>query len=424
MKRAILSTVVLSALGILLASCGGSSSSTSGKVSGFSTRAFVSNSFSGILNIIDYSHDIESTNAYIAAGTQPGMMVLTPDRKTTMVFDGSANAIDIVDNSTETTATSVSINAPASSIVVSPDSKTAYIATPGLPISGQANGAVQVLTIASATMGTPISVPNAKTLALSPDGTKMLVFSDGSDQATYLDLTTLTASTPTNPVPVMVGGAIVRPVAAAFSSDGTKAYVANCGAECGGAPNTAGVSVVDMSTNPPAAGAELPVNAATTMLLDGSNLYVAGTVPQATAGSLTVLAASGSTVSVSKPAINIGLGFHTKMIKGADNTLFIGATGCPNVVVANPDPQNGVVGGGCLTIYNTSSADAVITNAASGFVTGMAAIPRRSVVYVTEGGELDIYDTQTRALQNSHCPGFACFIDIVGKAQDVVVVDQ
>jgi DNA-binding beta-propeller fold protein YncE len=417
LRRAILSTVALSIVGSLLISCGGSGSSSGGQLSRIKTRAFVSNSYYGILDIINYTKDLESQTGYVTLSSgltavQPQKLVLTPDGKSTVVFDAAANQIVVVDNATEATTGSVPISAKATSIVVSPDSTYAYVATPNLAISGQASGAVQIVDIVGFSLGAPIAIPGASSLAVSPDGTKMLVFSNGSDNADFLDLTTLTATTPTIPVPVAVTDAagnpavMSRPVAAVFSSDGASAYVANCGAECGGQSNGAGVSVLDMTKTPPQLIGTQSVPAASTMLLDGSTLYVAGSVPGASGGTLTSLAVSGATLTPSNP-IPIGPGYHTKMLKSPDGVLFIGSAGQ----------------GGSLSMYNIGTAnDVVISN--KGYVTGMAAIPRRSVVYVVEGGELDIYDTKTRALQASHCPSVSCFIDIIGKAEDVVVVDQ
>lgn len=413
MKRGILSIVILMTLAFMLTSCGASSntSGSSGAPSKLKTRAFVTNSFAGLLQIIDYTRDTESLNNVISAGSQPGMMVETPDRKSTLVFDSLSNAIDIIDNGTEAALVAISLPASTNSIVVAPDSKTAYAATRNAPVSGQQNGAVQVVDLTTATLGTQIPVPLANSLALSPDGNKMLVFGAGIDQANFIDLTPPpTGTTATTPVAVAVTGQpMSRPVAAVFTSDGTKAYVANCGSECGGT-GSAGISVVDMTANPPSASAAFSVAGASTMLFDGTTLYVAGQ------NSLTVLTPSGNTFTLVKGPVAIGAGFHTSMLIGADNTLFIGATGCP-------DGAN-VPDAGCLSMYSTSANDVRITTGGKGPVTGMAAIPHRSVVYVVEGGELDIYDTKTRAVQVAPCPGFSCFIDIVGKAVDVKVIDQ
>jgi hypothetical protein len=53
---------------------------------------------------------------------------------------------------------------------------------------------------------------------------------------------------------------------------------------------------------------------------------------------------------------------------------------------------------------------------ATGDVTGIQPIATRSVVYVVQDGELQIYDTSTDKLQSTQ-------VDIRGQAQDVKLVD-
>jgi hypothetical protein len=51
-------------------------------------------------------------------------------------------------------------------------------------------------------------------------------------------------------------------------------------------------------------------------------------------------------------------------------------------------------------------------------VTGLQPISNRSVIYVVQGGELDIFDTTTDAVATG-----ITAIDVVGKAFDVVQID-
>jgi DNA-binding beta-propeller fold protein YncE len=368
----------------------------------------------GTLDIVNYTNQDLST-ASISVGTQPGIMAVSPDRTITVVFDEVGNGLTLVDNKTESPVTGPSLPAPTSSIVVSTDSKTAWFATRNAPVDGQQSGAVQVLDLTTGVLGTQIPVPLAQTLVLSPDGKKMLVLRDQTDQISFIDLTA------TTPTAVPVGGsALSRPTGAVFSTDGTKAYVVNCGQECGGGVGTEAVSVIDMTTTPPSAGAPVQVHAGSTIFIDSSNnLYVAGTKPGDSNGSLTVLTPNGNT-AVAKAPVNIGSGFHKQMALGADNKLFVGATGCP-------DGAN-VPGAGCLTIYDTSAATSTptITTGGAGSVTGMAVVPNSHLVYVVMGGELLTYDTRTSAIFAGPCsnPLGRCFVDIVGQAVDVKIVDQ
>jgi hypothetical protein len=104
------------------------------------------------------------------------------------------------------------------------------------------------------------------------------------------------------------------------------------------------------------------VSAATTALLDGNNLYVAGTQFAAgtcgqplceVGGRLDVVNATNMTVS--KSGVPISDGYHQPIALADDGRLFIGATTCSNVSQ------------GCLSIYNTSSQTAVGFSLVAGF---------------------------------------------------------
>jgi hypothetical protein len=141
-------------------------------------------------------------------------------------------------------------------------------------------------------------------------------------------------------------------------------------------------------------------------------LFVAGTNPVTLAGTLQAINTSSMTASA---PVTITDGLHTRMQMGGNNRLYIGASAC----TTSPGPTPGTTKG-CLTIVNTSSN--VVTIPAFGSlrtafdVTGIQPISNRNVVYVCEGGELDIFDTTTDALT-------ATQIEVVGKAFDVVQID-
>jgi hypothetical protein len=258
----------------------------------------------------------------------------------------------------------------------------------------------------------------ARTLVLSPSGSKLLVLpgvADHQDTVTVID----TAKAKTTPLPADTATAIStfdRPVFAVFASDGSKAFVLNCGPECGGV--SAGLAVLDMTASPPAVTSNVVVpGGATVALLNGTTLYVAGTSSGAAgAGQLSVL----NTGSLTSPASSVGIGdgTHTLMALASDNKLFIGASGCTN---------------GCLSIFDAGASKAVVDSNTLN-VTGIAPIGGRNVVYVVEDvvagspeclgqlacqGELRIYDTTktTPTLTPTQ-------IDVVGRAVDVKSIDQ
>jgi hypothetical protein len=410
LKRAIILAWCTAALGVLTACStgnllGGSNNTNTGsstptsRPSGIKKRAFITNNFQNRIEIVNADNDTVSTAIgtggtttalafTISAGSAPAQMAMTPDKKFTVVFDQLTNVITIVTNDTESATGLIPLPDFSDSFVAGADNKTLYVAVPNAPVSGQSSGAVEALDISAGTLTNTIPVPRARRIVLSHNGNKLLAFADGTDQMWVVDTAAKTATA--------VSG-FDRPVYGVFSSDDTKAYILNCGPECGG--TAAKVTVLDMASNTP--GASVPVSAATVGLLDSAgNLYVAGTA--AGAGKLDVL--TTSTLAVSKSGVAISDGFHQLMALGSNNKLFIGSRTCNNSVQ------------GCLSIYDTAAQSAVISPLGGGDVTGIEPISGRNAVYVIEGGELRIYDTTTSQQQ-------AAQIDVVGKAVDVRLVD-
>jgi YVTN family beta-propeller protein len=411
----------LAILLLVMAACGGSSKTTAG--SGVKNRAFVTNAFSGTINIVDASTDGLSGST-IAAGAQPTIMALSPQREITAVFDSGTNTVRVVNNSTESSTGAIALPAASDSIVLK-DSTTGFAAVRNASVNGvAASGAVVKLDTSGFTeidcgassRSLCVSVPLARTVVLSPDGSRLLVFSDNSNSVTIIDTTQFTS------VQKVVSG-WDRPVFAVFSSDSSKAFVLNCGPECGGTTASVQVLNVPSDVTQSSAGTAVPVAAATTALLNGNTLYVAGTpgaVLGAAAGRLNAFDVSSGAPVASGAVSNVPIsdGYHTKMALASNNKLFIGARDCTN----NPGSSAPT---GCLTIFDTSANTAVIdsaadptTGSAKGSVTGLAPIANRSVAYVVSGGEPRIYDTTTSAESTQH------HIDIIGQAWDVKTVDQ
>ena len=371
------------------------------------SRVLVSNqlaslgSASGTLVVVDADRDqvgvassglsstgqIVTNPAVIQVGGLPTLLLLSPDRKTSLVFDLQSTNFIVVDNATEAPTASIAIGSAVTSAVLLSDNKTGYAAL-------RNTGQVDFFDYTTFAVTKSIPVPTVRTLVLNHKGDHLLAFSDDVNSLAVIDTSANTATT-INSV------TFDRPVFGVFSSDDSKAYILSCGRECGGA--TARVSVLDMASG--TVSASVPVSAATVGYLNSSgNLYVAGT--QGTAGKLDIVAVSGLTVS--KSGIPISDGFHTLIVPASNNRVFIGARTCSNVTT------------GCLTIFNTSASTAVI-GGPKGDVTAALPITGRNIVYVAEGGELRIYDTTKDAETNGVA---AAPIDIVGKAIDLKAIDQ
>jgi hypothetical protein len=419
LKKCFTSLFALVFIAVSFISCGGKSATP--HVSGFAYRAFVSNPLfptAGadlpVLNVVNAIDDALSTTNISLSGnsSQPSMMALSPNLKYTAIFSQIGNSLTVVDNATETIATmptggnvpSITLPGFTESFFIASDNATAYIAIPSAAIVGQAPGAVVAVNITTGGTIAAIPVPAARYVVGTDDGTTLLVFSDRSDSVTVIS--TVFIGTNENPVTAIVPG-FDRPVWAVFN--GITAYVFSCGAECGGS-NASISTFVPGDTAP---GKTIPVKAATYGILNGYDLYVAGSPPGygCSLGECgTLVTIDIQSLSVIQTALPIVNGYHNRMAISDDGQLFIGSSSCTNTNTTTGVP-------GCLSIYNTTNG--VMTNPTTpGNVTGIAPIAGRTVVYVCQGGNFEIFSTTTDAILVQVTP-----TQIVGQSYDVKLVD-
>jgi hypothetical protein len=380
-----------------------------------------------VLNVVDGQRDLLSPGVISvgATSTIPGLMVLFPNKRFTLVFSAANNSLTVVNNVSESVAQtsggkSASITLPgfSESIVVAPDNVTGFAAVPNALVTGQSPGVVDVLDLSADVISAAVPVPGARYLAQSHNGNRILVFGSRPDTVTVLAPSAV--GTSTDPRTDVQSLLFDHPVWGVFSSDDSTAYILNCGPECGG--TTASITLLDMNSNLP--GPTIPIDAGTIGLLSGNILYVAGTKPGANTcadSSTTTLATTCgevSTVDLGSMTVTatatITDGYHNRIEIGANNRLFIGARTCTNIKAPSSGSSPGEVRG-CLSIVNTSKSTVVVPPR-QGDVTGIQPISRRNVVYVIQNGELGIYDTTTDKLQTTQ-------VDIIGQAVDVKQVD-
>lgn len=391
----VISTVLLACCAIN--GCGGNSSTTQ-PVSHLQYRAFIANSFQKVLHIVDESKDqlyvITDPNTLLAT---PGNIAITestvgvPSTPVALVPAGTAitvvathdtfgDSLSFVGNATELQTAAVALPSQIYSTVATSDGKTAYAAVPD-------SSQVSVVDIATAAITASISVNNAQRLVLAPDNSKILAFTP--NRAGFALIKTADNSVQTVP-------GFTSAVYGVFSSDGSKAYILSCSAECG-ASTPATVTMVDVSGATPVVGASVTVPAATVGLVDSNgNLYIAGspTIGPA-AGVLTVVNTSGMTITKTVP---IGDGNHNLMVLAANGKLYIGAQTCTDQVGSSTPT-------GCLTIYNVSGGTATI-DVARGDVSAVQPVTAkgRNVIYTVIGGQLIIFDGGTDMPQATQIP--------------------
>lgn len=434
LKKPILAMLVVLLTAISFVSCGHSGkASTARKASGLPDRVLVSQQVTssiaiGGLYIVNGYNDTIPRLAPISAGTEPGLMAISPTRNLAGAFDAGSNTVYAVNTTTETGIGSVKLPGVTQSFVLPTANPVGYAAVPSATVNGFAfTGAIEEMNFSSGTLQT-IAVNNAQTVVSNSTGTQLLVFSDDSDSVTVINPGLATPpvdescyTNPPNAVCTIVPG-FDRPVFAIVSNN--TAYVLNCGPQCGG--TQASVMLFDLATL--TITQTIPVPAATMALLtsNGSTLYVAGTPPtnNACTGQTTAAKTCGrlsiinlSTGKVTATAV-ITDGYHSRMDLNMNNQLFIGSHDCTNVGDVN-NPSGEVRG--CLSIYYTLTGSVLIppdngdVNALQGFTT-------RYVEYVAEGGNLRVYDTTTDILLiNDYLPEGT--INIPGYIADARAID-
>jgi DNA-binding beta-propeller fold protein YncE len=411
-RNSYLSHLLIASLALAMAGCGSSTSNNTPKPTGLKKRVLLSNTAAGTVTVMDAQKDLLS--AKVLGVSAPTKMLTAGG--TTVVMDSASSEITVIDNATETVTFPSPIGDQPFDIAISPDGKNAWAAMRNF-------GFVQSVDTTTGVARPVLRISNARRLVMSPKGTKLLVFPDPQGQIAPNTSTFFVVDTASSAVQVVTDAThLDQPFSAVFNTSETQAFILNCGAECGG---TAASVVLADFTNPTATfSANIPVPGATVGLINGSNLYVAGTpnpaptgpgpgCPISRCGVLTVINATALTAGAQIPITD---GDHEK-IAFANNRVYVGALGC----TVEPGTAANTVRG-CLSIFNTSSSAAVFPTESSfrqDFdVTGLQPISGRNIIYVVQGSELDIFDTNTDTL----APGITQ-IDVVGKAFDVVQID-
>jgi YVTN family beta-propeller protein len=407
-RNSYLSHLLIASLALAMAGCGSSTSNNAPKPTGLKKRVLLSNTAAGTVNVMDAQKDLLSSKVL---GVSSPTKMLTAGG-TTIVMDSPSSLITIIDNATEAVTFPAPIGDQPFDIAISPDGKNAWAAMRNF-------GFVQSVDTTNGVARPVLRIGNARRLVMSPKGTKLLVFPDPQGQIAPNTSTFFVVDTASSAVQVVTDAThLDQPFTAVFNGGETQAFILNCGAECGG---TAASVVLADFTNPTATfSGNILVPGATVGLINGSNLYVAGTptvavpgCPISRCGVLTVISATALTAGAQIPITD---GDHEK-IAFANNRVYVGALGCS----VEPGTAVNTVRG-CLSIFNTSTSAAVFPTESSfrqDFdVTGFQPISGRNIIYVVQGSEIDIFDTNTDALASGITQ-----IDVVGKAFDVVQID-
>jgi hypothetical protein len=451
-------TLILALLGaVLLAGCGGNGDTTSqtdfNNGSGdqpfkpkthLSHRSLVSNYFGGDLNVMDATEDRLTTYTF-AVGAQPTYMQSSPDTTLTFVNNTGSNSISSFNNNLEAVKATIQLGGTTQSFVTSSTNNFGFAAVPnysnGLPPN--LPGAINRFNPTDGSLNTAIPFPYAHYLAMDPAQAHLLVFTsgdvsapNGDDNAYWIDLTkTDTGATSPNlgfppisvlapPAGVFPAGTFSRPIAAFFSSDSTKAYILNCGTECGGAsaPSVTEIDAISDPVSTPATNFfpsiyqgtatvvnHWPVSGARSGLIDlaANKLYVAGSTTtlidsggnNVQDGYFTIIDLTAGTAST---PIRIGNGVKG-VIRNINGVFWVASTDC------------GVQS--CISMVNPATSSGPVLPNANGNATGIALQVNSNEVYTIEGSQLYIYDQNGNSITSTYST------DVKGQPWDVLYID-
>jgi hypothetical protein len=380
---------------ILVVGCGSGHNSLSANPSptpSANPRMMVSDNQTGAVIVVNAQTDIITHTLAV-----PSPAKLVSAGGTTLIQSTLASSLAIFDNATETIRFTVPLPALAVDIAITPDGNTAWVA--------ENNGTVQSVNTATGAVTATEPIPGVQRLVMGPQGTSILAFND----TLAINFTVIR---PPSTIPLLLGNTgLDHPANGVFFSDDNNFKVFNCGRECAG--TQAGIAGVALNiSGGPFISNPLAVSGATVGLLSTSAIFVAGS-PATGLNAGTVQAVNRSTNTAGTPA-NIADGRHNLMVLTSNGRLYIGSQGC---TLGAANAQN--LRQGCLDIFDTATLTitpvllpALRTN---GDVTGLAPVAGRNVIYVVQGGKLDIFDTTTNAVSTAITP-----LNIAGTASGVV----
>lgn len=182
--------------------------------------AYVVNNLSNDVTTINLTNN--SIETLIAVGSTPVVVAITHNGVSAYVTNNGSHNLTMIDIATNiaTTAIDFGVNNNPFGIAITQDGTTAYIVIQD-GLNSLANSVVRFDIESNTLVGSPIPVPNAYNIAITPDGLKAYVTTFVDNSVVPIDITT---NLPLTPIPVGL-----FPFDIAITSTGTTAFVTNQG---------------------------------------------------------------------------------------------------------------------------------------------------------------------------------------------------
>src|SRR5579864_3372498 len=185
LKNRILVTAVGICLALSVSSCGGYNTGGGGgghqsrlKDRVLASQGVTANFNFGGLVFINGQNDTIPRLTPLSAGSQPGIMAVSPSRNIVIAFDAATNGVFASNTVNETSMGHVQLQGPSSSIIVPTADPVGYSAVPSASVPGfNVLGAVDVMNLNTGAITTTIGVSNAQTVISNANNTQLLVLS-------------------------------------------------------------------------------------------------------------------------------------------------------------------------------------------------------------------------------------------------------
>src|SRR5437660_1074439 len=202
-----------------VAGCGGNPprAATAAPTTGIKKRVLLSNQQTGSVSIVDATKDTITSSGFTVFGATR----IATNGGISAVISSSGTNVGLFDDAKEQAGVQPVFPNQPLDVAVSNDGKTIFAAV-------RNSGFVAFANVADGTF-TIVNVPSVSRLVLSPNGTKLLAFSDDPQNLPGANANSFTVIDVASKTATIIAGAVGdQPFTAVFNGSETRAFILNC----------------------------------------------------------------------------------------------------------------------------------------------------------------------------------------------------
>jgi YVTN family beta-propeller protein len=341
-----------------------------------------------------------TVRSYVEIGDRGKEVRITPDGQYAVACAMDANAVVIIDLSTDTVVKTLTINERPGRVRVSPDGQEAYVLNVAgtdrisfIALNGADSYIITQLPVGQTGSANGPTYTETSGIELSPDGAILAVCDSFNDKLRLYD----TAAR----VQVAEVGVGDFPIRAAFSPDGTRAYVTNHFGSSVSVINVDGENSSLITTIPGCTGYPLTVS------VDGAGeyVYVGTNTGNNGTNAIRVIDATSNTLIRTIPT---GGGYpRDSYLSPVDSTLYVSSTDSKLIRIAAAGADSAIIdsvalsSGPCDLAFNEARRKAVVTQPVPD---GIDVVSYRRPGDVDGDGDVDTADLLALLAAWGDCP--------------------